>query len=162
MKIIKELTFAVLATIAATFAMTVAADSKESKAYNIPLLASYKQECAACHMAYPAGMLPAGSWKRLMSGLSKHYGTDASLDAKSLAEISGWLEGHAGTYKRVNEMPPDDRITKSAWFIRKHNDREVAPAVWKRASVGSASNCIACHTNAAQGSFNEREIKIPK
>jgi mono/diheme cytochrome c family protein len=122
----------------------------------------YKQECAACHIAYPAGMLPAGSWKRLMSGLNKHYGTDASLDAKSLSKISGWLDGHAGTYKRVSEMPPDDRITKSAWFIRKHNEREVSPAVWKRASVGSASNCIACHTNAAQGSYSEREIRIPK
>jgi mono/diheme cytochrome c family protein len=162
MKIIKQLTCVALAVVAAISAMTAAADSRESKAYNIPLLASYKHECAACHMAYPAGMLPAGSWKRLMGGLNKHYGTDASLDEKSLAEISGWLNANAGTYKRVSEMPQDDRITKSAWFIRKHNEREISPAVWKRASVGSASNCIACHTNAAEGSFSEREIKIPK
>jgi mono/diheme cytochrome c family protein len=155
----KQVTRPVLAALAATFAITVAADSKSSV---VPLLPVYKQECSACHVAYPAGMLPAASWKRLMGGLNKHYGTDASLDEKSLAEISGWLDGHAGTYKRVSEMPPDDRITKSAWFIRKHNEREVSPAVWKRASVGSASNCIACHTNAAQGSFSEREIKIPK
>lgn len=142
-----------------TFAITVTADSKNPV---VPLLPAYKQECSACHLAYPAGMLPAGSWKRLMGGLGKHYGTDASLDEKNVAEISGWLEGHAGTYKRVSEMPPDDRITNSAWFIRKHNEREVSPSIWKRASVGGASNCIACHTNASQGSFNEREIKIPK
>lgn len=159
MKTIKKISYALLASLAATCAVTVAADSKDPV---VPLLPIYKQECAACHIAYPAGMLPAASWKRLMGGLNKHYGTDASLDAKSLSEISGWLDGHAGTYKRVSEMPPDDRITKSAWFIRKHNEREVSPAVWKRASVGSASNCIACHTNAAQGSFSEREIKIPK
>ncbi len=158
-KATKQITRLVLAVLSATFAITVAADSK---APTVPLLPVYKQECSACHVAYPAGMLPAGSWKRLMGGLNKHYGTDASLDEKSLAEISGWLDGHAGTYKRVSEMPPEDRITKSAWFIRKHNEREVSPAVWKRASVGSASNCIACHTNAAQGSFSEREIKIPK
>jgi mono/diheme cytochrome c family protein len=158
-KTTKEVTRMALAALSATFAITVAADSK---APIVPLLPVYKQECSACHVAYPAGMLPAASWKRLMGGLNKHYGTDASLDEKSLAEISGWLDGHAGTYKRVSEMPPDDRITKSAWFIRKHNEREVSPAVWKRASVGSASNCIACHTNAAQGSFSEREIKIPK
>lgn len=158
-KAIKQVTRVALAAIAATFAIAVAADSKSPV---VPLLPAYKQECSACHVAYPAGMLPAGSWKRLMGGLSKHYGTDASLDEKSVAEISGWLEGHAGTYKRVSEMPPDDRITKSAWFIRKHNEREVSPAVWKRASVGSASNCIACHSNAAQGSFSERDIKIPK
>jgi mono/diheme cytochrome c family protein len=158
-KTTKEVTRMALAALSATFAITVAADSKSPV---VPLLPVYKQECSACHVAYPAGMLPAASWKRLMGGLNKHYGTDASLDEKSLAEISGWLDGHAGTYKRVSEMPPDDRITKSAWFIRKHNEREVSPAVWKRASVGSASNCIACHTNAAQGSFSEREIKIPK
>jgi mono/diheme cytochrome c family protein len=158
-KTTKEVTRMALAALSATFAITAAADSKSPV---VPLLPVYKQECSACHVAYPAGMLPAASWKRLMGGLNKHYGTDASLDEKSLAEISGWLDGHAGTYKRVSEMPPDDRITKSAWFIRKHNEREVSPAVWKRASVGSASNCIACHTNAAQGSFSEREIKIPK
>jgi mono/diheme cytochrome c family protein len=159
MKTIKKISYALLTCLAATGATSVTADSKSPV---IPLLPIYKQECAACHIAYPAGMLPAGSWTRLMGGLNKHYGTDASLDEKSLAEISGWLDEHAGTYKRVSEMPPEDRITKSAWFIRKHNEREVPLAVWKRASVGSASNCIACHSNAAQGSFSERDIKIPK
>jgi hypothetical protein len=33
-----------------------------SKAPVAPLLPQYKQECAACHLAYPAGMLPAKSW----------------------------------------------------------------------------------------------------
>jgi mono/diheme cytochrome c family protein len=159
MKTIKKISNAVLVCLAATCAISAAADSKGSV---VPLLPIYKQECAACHIAYPVGMLPAGSWRRLMGGLSKHYGTDASLDEKSLTEISGWLDGHAGTYKQVSEMPPYDRITKSAWFIRKHNERELSPAVWKRASVGSASNCIACHNYAAQGSFSEHDIKIPK
>jgi mono/diheme cytochrome c family protein len=127
-----------------------------------PLSPQYKQECASCHTPYPPGMMPANSWKRLMGGLSKHYGTDASLDAKDLQDISAWLQAHAGTYKRVSEEPPQDRITLTAWFTRKHNSREVAPEVWKRASVGSASNCVACHANAAQGNFNERDIRIPR
>jgi mono/diheme cytochrome c family protein len=71
-----------------------------------PLLPQYKQECASCHTPYPPGMMPAGSWKRLMGGLSKHYGTDASLDAKDLRDISGWLQTQAGTYRRVSEEPP--------------------------------------------------------
>lgn len=134
----------------------------DGPANTVPLLPKYKQECAACHTPYPAGMLPAGSWKRIMGGLDKHYGTDASMDEASVREISGWLGANAGTYKRVSEEPPQDRITQSAWFLRKHNAREVAPEVWKRASVGSASNCVACHTSAAQGNFNERDIRIPK
>ena len=122
----------------------------------------YQQECAACHIAYPPGMLPAASWQHLMGNLGKHFGTDASLDEASLRELGGWLKSNAGTYKRVSEEPPQDRITKSAWFLRKHRDDEVPASVWKRASVGSASNCAACHTNAAKGNFNEHEVRIPK
>jgi mono/diheme cytochrome c family protein len=125
-------------------------------------LAKYQQECAACHIAYPAGMLPAASWQRLMGTLGKHYGADASLDEATTREIGAWLKTQAGTYKRVSEEPPQDRITKSAWFLQKHRPGEVPPEVWKRASVGSAANCGACHGNAAQGNFSEREIKIPK
>jgi mono/diheme cytochrome c family protein len=128
----------------------------------VPVLPTYQQECAACHMAYPPGLLPAASWQRMMGSLGRHYGTDASLDEASVREIGAWLKAHAGSYKRVAEEPPQDRITRSAWFLRKHNEREVSPEVWKRASVGSASNCVACHGNAAQGSFSERDIKIPR
>mgnify|MGYP000862404141 FL=1 len=134
----------------------------DSKPVNVASLAAYQQECAACHMAYPPGMLPAASWQRMMGTLNKHYGADASLDEASVREISGWLKANAGTYKRVIEEPPQDRITQSAWFLRKHRPGEVPPDVWKRASVGSASNCAACHTNAAKGSFNERDIRIPR
>ena len=29
----------------------------------VPMLAAYQQECSACHMAYPPGLLPAASWQ---------------------------------------------------------------------------------------------------
>ncbi|MEO8119639.1 MAG: diheme cytochrome c [Rhodoferax sp.] len=152
-----------LALLLATGALGAAqADDRGSKGPIVPPLPKYTQECASCHLAYPASMLPAASWQRLMGSLDKHYGTDASLDDASAKEISVWLKAHAGTYKRVSEEPPQDRISKSAWFLRKHRDGEVPAAVWKRASVGGASNCAACHSNAAQGSFSERDIKIPK
>ena len=134
----------------------------DERAATVPLLPKYQQECAACHVAYPPGMLPAASWQRLMGGLGKHFGTDASLDATSAREISTWLNQHAGTYKRVTEAPPQDRITRSNWFLSQHNEREVSLAVWKRTSVSSPANCAACHTQADKGSFNERDIKIPK
>jgi Dihaem cytochrome c len=138
---------------------TAQADSGRARA---PLLPKYVQECAACHVAYPVGFLPAPSWQRVMTGLSKHYGTDASLDAASTRDISAWLAANAGTYKRVSEEPPQDRISQSAWFLRKHRDGEVPANVWKRASVGSPSNCSACHVHADQGDFNEHDVRIPK
>ena len=126
----------------------------------VPLLPKYQQECAACHLAYPPGMLPAASWKRVMANLPRHYGTDASLDPATVKELSTWLGANAGTYKRVSEEPPQDRITTSSWFERKH--REVAPQVWKRAAIGSRANCAACHTGADKGDFDDDNIRIPK
>ena len=131
----------------------------DSKGPVVPLLPKYQQECAACHLAYPAGMLPAASWRRMMGSLDKHFGTDASLDEASVREISTWLNANAGTYKRVKEAPPQDRITQSAWFIRKH--RALDAPVWQLASVKSAANCAACHTKAAQGNFNESGLQFP-
>ena len=123
------------------------------------VLPAYTQECAACHTAYPPGMLPAPSWQRIMGGLQDHYGTDASLDPATVKQLSVWLQTHAGTYKRVREAPPDDRITRSAWFVRKHDD--IAPAVWKLPSVKSAANCAACHSRAAQGDFDADNLTMP-
>lgn len=127
-----------------------------------PPLPKYQQECAACHLAYPPGMLSAASWQRLMGSLDKHFGTNASLDAVSLQEISAWLTRHAGTYQREPDTTTPERITRTRWFIRQHNEREIPPLVWKRPAVGSPSNCAACHTRAERGSFSEREIRIPE
>jgi hypothetical protein len=60
----------------------------------------------------------------------------------------------------VREEPPQDRITQSNWFLRKH--REVAPDVFRRTSIKSAANCAACHGGADQGNFSEHAVRIPK
>lgn len=123
-------------------------------------LPAYMQECASCHVAYPPGLLPAASWQRLMGQLSNHYGSDASLDPTMTAALTAWLSAHAGTGKRANEMPAQDRITRAAWFVREH--REVGAATWKRPAIQSPSNCAACHPRADQGDFDEHGIRIPR
>lgn len=140
-------------------AQAVHADDDKRRA-RVPLLPQYQAECSACHVAYPPGMLPAASWQRLMNNLPRHFGTDASLDPATLKQLSIWLEANAGTYKRVREEPPQDRITRSAWFTRKHD--EVSAATWKLPAVKSASNCAACHTRADKGEFNEHDVRIPR
>lgn len=129
----------------------------------VPLLPAYQQECAACHLAYPPDLLPKASWQRLMANLPRHFGTDASLDPAATAALATWLDAHAGTYKKVQREaapPPQDRITRAPWFQREH--REIAAAVWQRPAVGSAANCAACHSGAAQGRFNEHEVRVPR
>jgi nitrate/TMAO reductase-like tetraheme cytochrome c subunit len=117
-------------------------------------------ECASCHMLYAPGFLPKESWLRIMGGLDKHYGTDASLDPQSIQEITQWLVQYAGTYKRVSGSPPNDRVTEAAWFIKKH--RKIPEATWKRASIKSKANCMACHTTADKGQYDDDFVKVPQ
>ena len=132
----------------------------DHRATTVPLLPQYQQECSGCHVAYPPGMLPAASWQRLTSNLPRHFGTDASLDPATVKQLGTWLAANAGTYKRVREAPPEDRISRSAWFTRKHD--EVPTSTWKLPAVKSAANCSACHTRADQGEFNEHDVRIPR
>jgi hypothetical protein len=122
-----------------------------------PLLRSYDQECSACHVAYAPGLLPAASWSRLMEGLPLHFGTDASVEPATRKTITTWLQANAS---RRGAEPPQDRITRSAWFHREHD--EVPPDAWQRPAVRSASNCAACHTGAAHGDFEEHGVRIPQ
>ncbi len=52
------------------------------------------------------------------------------------------------------------RITEIPYIQRKH--RGIEPEVLNRKTIGSLSNCIACHTTAEQGNFNEGYVTIPK
>lgn len=130
------------------------------RGFAVAPLAKHQQECSSCHVAYPPGLLPAASWQRIMGQLDKHYGTDASMDAATTREIAAWLQAHAGTDRHAREEPPQDRISKAGWFVRQHD--EVSSSTWKRASIGSAANCSACHADAAKGDFNEHKVRVPK
>ncbi|WP_250479174.1 MULTISPECIES: diheme cytochrome c [unclassified Caballeronia] len=147
---------ALLASLATS---SVTADVDETR-NQVNLLPKYRQECASCHIAYPPGMLSAGSWQRILSNMSHHFGTDASLDADSVKQISTWLAANSSGDAGAPASPPEDRITRSTWFRQEH--AEVSAAVWKRPAVRSASNCTACHTHADQGNFNEHFIQIPR
>jgi nitrate/TMAO reductase-like tetraheme cytochrome c subunit len=120
---------------------------------------SYEAECASCHMAYPPGLMGQKSWQNIMSGLDKHFGTDASLDSKTQTEITLWLIKNAAKKEKYSVLAPENRITKTSWFISKHD--EVRADVWKRVGVKSPANCSACHADAAKGDFNEDRVRIP-
>ena len=120
---------------------------------------SYEAECASCHMAYSPGSLGQKNWQNIMAGLDKHFGTDASIDAKTNSEITQWLLKNAATKEKYSAFAPENRITKTSWFIREHD--ELRADVWKRAGVKSPGNCLACHTDAANGGFSENNIRIP-
>ena len=142
--------------LAALLAMPVLADKAP-----IPSDApqAYETECASCHMAFPPGLLSQRNWQNIMTGLGKHFGTDASLDVKTQTELTNWLVKNAASKYKYSALAPDNRISKSAWFIKEHD--EVKAEVWKRAGVKSAANCMACHKDAASGGFSEKNVQVP-
>lgn len=121
------------------------------------------QECGSCHLAFPAAMLPAASWQRMMGDLENHFGDDASVDAATARQISGYLSANAGDtggarYSRKllrgvsrNEAPL--RITELPKWAREH--REVSKREWASKEVGSKANCVACHVDAEKGYFDD-------
>jgi hypothetical protein len=122
--------------------------------------AKWQQECSGCHMAFAPGLLPAASWKKVMQGLDKHFGSDASLSPQDTAEITGFLVKNPSNRWSSSAAPL--RVTESQWFKSKHLSGEIAASVWQRASVKSASNCLACHSGADKGVFDEHGVKIPQ
>jgi Dihaem cytochrome c len=111
----------------------------------VPAWADYRSECGSCHVAYPPKLLPAESWRQLMGRLERHFGSDASLDAKTQAEIERFLAANAG--RRGPPPGAEPRITQTRWFLKEHRG-EIPPGK-------SPANCIACHAGAEKGNFDD-------
>ncbi len=123
----------------------------------VPEFPKWKEECGSCHLAYPPSFLSAESWKRLMSGLDKHFGDNAAIDAKLNQEILDFLVRNAGSGDRYSAASM--RISDTPWFTRKH--REVPSRAWTDPAVKSRANCAACHINAASGDWSEHGVRMP-
>lgn len=119
----------------------------------------YQAECGSCHVAYPARMLPAESWRRIIAGLSAHFGTDASLDADTAAAIGRYLTSHARRPRRRESAVPL-RVTETTWFRHEHD--EVSRTWWDSPAVRGPSDCAACHSQAERGRFGEGGIRRPR
>lgn len=151
---------AALAAWVALFTWPAAASASDHGRMPANPPAAYAPECGSCHVAYPPGLLPRSSWARVMAGLDRHYGSDASLEPALRNQIEAWLLANAGTRRKVSEPPPEDRITRAAWFERKH--RGVEPATWRLPSVKTAANCAACHPGAEQGDYDDDRLRWPE
>ena len=118
-----------------------------------------KNECSACHFAYPASMLPAASWKKIMGNLENHFGEDASLDTQTTQHITEYLVAQAGDTKLwsskfvrgIDAQNPPLRITETEYWISLH------PAIAKEnlhsVLAGLKASCAVCHLRAEDGYF---------
>lgn len=144
--------------------------SDRNGSYNgVPENALYRQECASCHFLYLPGLLPERSWERLMNATDKHFGENLGLDASAVSEIKAFLKANSSektgtewgrTITKSAGSSTPERITEIEWIKKEH--RKITPEIFKRASIGSFSNCGACHQGGAKGDFEEDSVRIPK
>jgi hypothetical protein len=129
----------------------------------------YMENCGACHFAYQPELLPSGSWEKILNNLADHFGEDIDLDDESRKIIAEYLKANAADYspaklsakimKKIGNQTPL-RITQIPYIQRKHH--ELQPSVFKRKSIGSLSNCLACHTTAENGIYDDDNVTIPR
>jgi hypothetical protein len=129
-----------LAILLALGALPAAADD-----VRVPANPAYRAECGSCHVPYPPQLLPAESWRALMARLDRHFGSDASLDAKAASEMGRYLDTHAG--RRAAPAGPEPRITETRWFRKEH--RNEIPA------GKNPAGCGACHAGAERGLYDD-------
>ncbi len=130
---------------------------------------SYADQCGACHFAYQPELLPAASWKKILEGTDDHFGETVDLDEDTSLEISGYLASNAadkssaklaGKIMRCLGGMTPLRITDIPCIRKEHH--EITPQAVQRKSVGSLSNCVACHRTAESGVYKDDNISIPE
>jgi hypothetical protein len=131
----------------------------------------YIKECGSCHFAYQPGWLPQDSWRKLLDAkaLTDHFGEEAELPEQTRQHILDYALSHAADksrYKRskkimasLNKGEVPMRITEVAYIRRKHH--EIPADLIKGDKVKSLSFCDACHTKAAEGTFDADTVDIP-
>jgi len=140
-------------------------ETDENGDKNLPSVQNqtYLKMCGACHFAYQPGLLPGESWGKMMS--EGHFG---AIDEKARGEIMAYLNTNSAE-SNTSEISKKilastgatkpTKITDVPYIRKKHN--EIPPDVFKRKTIGSRSNCIACHTKAKEGNYEDDFVKIP-
>jgi hypothetical protein len=129
----------------------------------------YREGCGACHFAYQPELLPSASWKKLVTAHDDHFGESVALDDDSEKTILDYLTANGAekssaerAVKIMRSLGSDvpSRITDIPYIQRKH--RKISSSVLKHDSIGSLSNCTACHKTAEEGIYEDDNVSIPK
>ena len=132
---------------------------------------TYEEECGACHFPYQPGLLPSGSWKKLLApqALEDHFGENAELDEGLRMQLLALLEKNAADtsyYKRSRKIMASlkgetpSRITDVPYIRRKHHEIP-ARLIKPNDKVKSLSYCDACHQQAGKGIYDDDTVNIP-
>ena len=122
--------------------------------------AVYRDECASCHVAYPAALLQPAQWNVILGRLDRHFGVNASLDATAAQQITAYLGAAAKPASAANITRPElPRISTQPWFLKEHREWSGGTSAGKAKPM---SDCAACHTQATQGDFSESSLRLTR
>jgi hypothetical protein len=171
----------VLAALAAALAVPACADEskwkwamslerhKEVRPVELP---SYAKECSDCHYAYPPGLLPEASWRKLLAtaALPDHFGDNIEMKEATRVELLEYAARNAAEHslaKRSRKIVASIggeaaplRVTEVPYIRRKHQ-RIPENQVKGNPKVKSLAMCDACHTEAAKGNLDDDTVSIP-
>jgi hypothetical protein len=130
---------------------------------------AYKEICGGCHFAYQPGLLPSVSWTKLLGSLDDHFGQTLDIDPETLATLTEYLRVNGAdksSSKRAAKIMRSigggvpTRITDVPYIRENHH--EISSDVLSRKSIGSLSNCSACHKTAENDVYDDDFVDIPK
>jgi hypothetical protein len=130
---------------------------------------TYKGNCGACHFAYQPELLPSASWGKIVSRPDDHFGESFELDEEAKKSILGYLQTNAAEHSAAKRAvrivaslgtQAPTRITEIPYIKEKHHD--ISAATIERQSIGSLSNCTACHQRAEEGIYDDDFVVVPK
>jgi len=140
----------------------------DEKRYLVPAQnPTHTKKCGACHLPYSPNLLPARSWDKIFTQIETHFGESLDLDPDAVKTILSYLQANSAdrsqselATKIMRSVGADTptRITEIPYIQAKH--RRVSPDILMRETIGSLSNCKACHGFSEKGVFNER-VRIP-
>lgn len=132
---------------------------------------AYQEECSSCHFAYPPGLLPEASWKKLFApaALTDHFGENIEMKESLRTELLDYARSQSAERsdaKRARKVlaslagAAPIKISEIPYIRRKHLEIP-SEQLQGNPKVGSIAQCDACHTEAAQGSFDDDSVVIP-
>ena len=120
----------------------------------------YTDICGRCHFPYQPGLLPGISWEKLMLNTNEHFGQSLNMTEVEIRSMIRYLldnsAGHVNDeissqiLKTLEYNPIPIRITKTPYFIKKHN------------YPGNNKNivqCDSCHQDARVGGYKNDKLK---
>jgi cytochrome b len=135
----------------------------------LPDHALWREECGACHLAFHPSLLPARSWQLLMKEQSSHFAEDLFLEPEAIDDIEKFLVENAAEQAPTEAAWKIDqsiaktkvplRITESQYWLDKH--QWITSQVWDDPIVNGKVNCMACHLDADEGTFEDAAMRIP-